>query len=103
TTASLPFPYTTLFRSHKMLQYRDLQSLLPQPDQRSPARDLVINLGGSMERYIWTLNGKKFTEAEPWQLQFGERVRLTFVNNSMKIGRAHVHGMFMQLENGADA
>src|SRR5690606_21118803 len=88
---------------HKMLQYRDLQSLLPQPDQRPPARDLVINLGGSMERYIWTLNGKKFTEAEPWQLQFGERVRLTFVNNSMMAHPMHLHGMFMQLENGADA
>ncbi|MBE0482924.1 MAG: copper resistance system multicopper oxidase [Bacterioplanes sp.] len=88
---------------HKMLQYRDLQSLLPQPDQRPPARDLIIHLGGSMERYIWTLNGKKFTEAKPWQLQFGERVRLTFVNNSMMAHPMHLHGMFMQLETGVDA
>ena len=84
----------------KALQYSDLQSLTPQPDTRAPERELVIRLGGNMERYIWTINGKKFSEAEPLKVKYGERIRLKFVNDSMMAHPMHLHGMFMQLENG---
>ncbi|QNX86999.1 copper resistance system multicopper oxidase [Acinetobacter seifertii] len=87
----------------KALQYSDLQSLTPQPDTRAPERELVIRLGGNMERYIWTINGKKFNEAEPLQVKYGERIRLKFVNESMMAHPMHLHGMFMQLENGQQA
>lgn len=87
----------------KALQYSDLQSLTPQPDTRAPQRELVIRLGGNMERYIWTINGKKFSEAEPLQVKYGERIRLKFVNDSMMAHPMHLHGMFMQLENGQQA
>ncbi len=87
----------------KALQYSDLQSLTPQPDTRAPERELVIHLGGNMERYIWTINGKKFNEAEPLQVKYGERIRLKFVNDSMMAHPMHLHGMFMQLENGQQA
>lgn len=87
----------------KALQYSDLQSLTPQPDTRVPERELVIRLGGNMERYIWTINGKKFSEAEPLQVKYGERIRLKFVNDSMMAHPMHLHGMFMQLENGQQA
>lgn len=87
----------------KALQYSDLQSLTPQPDTRAPKRELVIRLGGNMERYIWTINGKKFNEAAPLQVKYGERIRLKFVNDSMMAHPMHLHGMFMQLENGQQA
>lgn len=87
----------------KALQYSDLQSLTPQPDTRAPERELVIRLGGNMERYIWTINGKKFSEAEPLRVKYGERIRLKFVNDSMMAHPMHLHGMFMQLENGQQA
>lgn len=87
----------------KALQYSDLQSLTPQPDTRAPEQELVIRLGGNMERYIWTINGKKFNEAAPLQVKYGERVRLKFVNDSMMAHPMHLHGMFMQLENGQQA
>lgn len=87
----------------KALQYSDLQSLTPQPDTRAPERELVVRLGGNMERYIWTINGKKFSEAEPLQVKYGERIRLKFVNDSMMAHPMHLHGMFMQLENGQQA
>lgn len=87
----------------RALQYSDLQSLTPQPDTRAPERELVIRLGGNMERYIWTINGKKFSEAEPLQVKYGERIRLKFVNDSMMAHPMHLHGMFMQLENGQQA
>ena len=87
----------------KALQYSDLQSLTPQPDTRAPDRELVIRLGGNMERYIWTINGKKFSEAAPLRVKYGERIRLKFVNDSMMAHPMHLHGMFMQLENGQQA
>ncbi|MCZ3097347.1 copper resistance system multicopper oxidase [Acinetobacter baumannii] len=87
----------------KALQYSDLQSLTPQPDTRAPERELVIRLGGNMERYIWTINGKKFSNTTPLQVKYGERISLKFVNDSMMAHPMHLHGMFMQLENGQQA
>ncbi|WP_168418143.1 multicopper oxidase domain-containing protein [Acinetobacter towneri] len=88
---------------HKALQYADLQALQLQQDTRKPMSELVIRLGGTMERYIWTINGKKFSEAEPLQVQYGERIRIKFINDSMMAHPMHLHGMFMQLENGQTA
>ena len=85
---------------HKALQYSDLKSLTPQKDTRPAERELEVRLGGTMERYIWTINGKKFTEVEPLQVKYGERIRLKFINDSMMAHPMHLHGMFMQLENG---
>ncbi|ENX55155.1 MULTISPECIES: multicopper oxidase domain-containing protein [Acinetobacter] len=89
---------------HKALSYADLQSLKPQPESYSrPAeREVVIRLGGTMERYIWTIDGKKFSDPDfkPLTVRYGERIRLKFVNDSMMAHPMHLHGMFMQLENG---
>ncbi|MBJ8419435.1 copper resistance system multicopper oxidase [Acinetobacter courvalinii] len=88
----------------KALTYADLQSLQPQPEKyRRPAeREVVIRLGGTMERYIWTIDGKKFSDPDfkPLTVRYGERIRLKFVNDSMMAHPMHLHGMFMQLENG---
>lgn len=88
---------------HKALQYSDLKALTPQPDSRAAESELVIRLGGTMERYLWTINGKKFSDAEPLQVNYGERIRLKFINDSMMAHPMHLHGMFMQLENGQSA
>lgn len=87
----------------KALQYSDLKSLTPQPDTREASSELVIRLGGTMERYIWTINGKKFSDAEPLKVKYGERIRIKFINDSMMAHPMHLHGMFMQLENGQAA
>lgn len=87
----------------KALRYSDLKSLHPQADTRAAASELVIRLGGTMERYIWTINGKKFSDAEPLKVKFGERIRIKFINDSMMAHPMHLHGMFMQLENGQPA
>ena len=85
---------------HRALSYKDLRYDGRQSDQRQPQRDITVRLGGNMERYIWTLNGKKFADASPIQLEYGERVRLTFINETMMAHPMHMHGMFVQLENG---
>jgi len=90
-------------KGHKALSYADLRSAHTQKDIRDPQRTIEVRLGGNMERYLWTINGKKFEEAEPIQLTLGERVRLTFINESMMAHPMHLHGMFVQLDNGQPA
>ena len=85
---------------NKALQYSDLKSLTSQKDTREATSELVVRLGGTMERYIWTINGKKFSDAEPLKVKYGERIRIKFINDSMMAHPMHLHGMFMQLENG---
>ena len=87
----------------KVLSYSDLRYLGIQKDTRQPERTIDVTLGGNMERYIWTINNKKFSEAEPIHLKYGERVRLNFTNETMMAHPMHLHGMFVQLENGQTA
>ena len=90
-------------RGDKVLSYADLRYLDEQPDTRAAQREIVVTLGGNMERYIWTLNGNTMEEAEPIALRFGERAKLTFVNETMMAHPMHLHGMFVQLANGQPA
>ena len=90
---------------HKALSYADLRSLRQQTDTRPPEREIVVSLGGSMTRFIWTINGHKFGDEgfKPLQLRYGERVKLRFENTSMMAHPMHLHGMFVQLDNGQPA
>lgn len=87
----------------RALSYADLKSYEPQADARPAEREIVVRLGGNMERYIWTINGVKGDQAKPIDLRQGERVKLTFVNESMMAHPMHLHGMFVQLVNGQPA
>ena len=82
---------------------RDLVAAKPNPDARAPTREIVIRITGNMERYMWSLNGVPFEQAPPVNVQFGERVRITFVNETMMAHPMHLHGMFFEIENGAPA
>lgn len=84
----------------KRLAYEDLQALDPNRDLREPTRDVVLRLTGDMERYFWTLNGKKFSDSDPIELTVGERVRLLMTNETMMEHPMHLHGVFMELQNG---
>jgi FtsP/CotA-like multicopper oxidase with cupredoxin domain len=84
----------------RVLSYADLASATPQADTRLPERDIIVRLTGNMERYIWTINGETMEYAQPIDLRYGERARLTFVNETMMAHPMHLHGMFVQLENG---
>ena len=86
----------------RVLSMRDLVAREARP-AAAPVREIIVRLQGNMERYIWTLNGKKFGEAPPIDVQFGERVRITFINETMMAHPMHLHGMFFEVENGAPA
>ncbi len=86
---------------HRVLTYRDLKSVEPTKDRREPEREIFLHLTGNMERYMWSFDGRKFSEgAEPIVLHYGERVRLTLVNDTMMPHPIHLHGMFFELVNG---
>jgi FtsP/CotA-like multicopper oxidase with cupredoxin domain len=87
----------------KALSYADLRYAGLQKDTRPPEREIDVRLGGNMERYIWTINGKKYEDSGPINLRYGERVRLKFINETMMAHPMHLHGMFVQLENGQPA
>ncbi|MEX2493251.1 MAG: copper resistance system multicopper oxidase [Nitrospirales bacterium] len=88
----------------RVLVYTDLQSLEPYPDQRGPEREIELHLTGHMIRYMWSFDGNKYSDAkEPILFHYGERLRLTFVNDTMMEHPLHLHGMWMHLENGAGA
>ena len=90
--------------SGKVLVYADLKSPKPQPDQREPEREIELHITGNMERYMWSFDGKKYSEAEkPISFRYGERLRLILVNDTMMEHPIHLHGMWMELENGAGA
>jgi len=86
---------------HRVLVYTDLRSLVPNPDQRAPQRELELHLTSNMERYMWSFDGLKFTEVDsPVPLVLNERVRLTFVNDTMMPHPVHLHGMFFDVVTG---
>lgn len=87
----------------RVLTYADLVSLTAQPDGREPSRTVELHITGNMERYMWSFDGKTFLDARTPILQRGERVRLIFANDTMMEHPIHLHGMWMELENGAGA
>ena len=87
----------------RVLTYRDLVALNRNDDSRTPSRQMQIHLTGSMERYMWSFDGTKFSAVsdEPIRFAYNERVRVTLVNNTMMAHPIHLHGHFFELVNGA--
>ncbi len=84
----------------RVLTYADLRNLYPTADTREPEREIELHLTGNMSRYMWSLNGIKFSDAEPLHLKHGERVRFTLVNDTMMSHPMHLHGLWSELETG---
>ena len=82
-----------------VLTYSQLRSLFEDPDGREPTRTIELHLTGHMEKFAWHFNGVKFSDAEPVRLKYGERVRITLVNDTMMSHPIHLHGMWSDLED----
>ncbi len=85
----------------KFLSYADLKAQKPLYEHRAATREIELKLTGNMERYIWSINGVKYADAEPIRLTYGERVRFKFVNTTMMTHPMHLHGMWSILDNGS--
>ena len=84
----------------KVLTYADIRNLTPTLDPREPEREIQLHLTGNMSRYMWSMNGINFADAEPLQLKYGERVRIVLVNDTMMTHPIHLHGVWSELETG---
>ncbi len=85
----------------RVLTAADLESAFADPDGRDPARTLELHLTGNMERYTWGFDGIPFSKAQPIRLNYGERLRVVLVNDTMMEHPIHLHGMWSDLENEA--
>lgn len=84
----------------RVLTYSQLRAAAPWPAFREPTREIELHLTGNMERFTWAIDGIPFDRAKPIEFTYGERLRLTMVNDSMMNHPMHLHGMWMELENG---
>jgi FtsP/CotA-like multicopper oxidase with cupredoxin domain len=83
----------------RVLTYSDLRSTFIDPDGREPGRTIELHLTGHMEKFAWSFDGIKFSDAEPLRLKYGERLRITLVNDTMMTHPIHLHGMWSDLED----
>jgi CopA family copper-resistance protein len=83
----------------RVLTYSDLRSTFIDPDGREPGRTIELHLTGHMEKFAWSFYGIKFSDAEPLRLKYGERLRITLVNDTMMTHPIHLHGMWSDLED----
>jgi CopA family copper-resistance protein len=83
----------------RVLTYADLRSLFDDPDGREPGRTIELHLTGHMERFAWSFDGIKFSDAAPLRLKYGERMRIVLVNDTMMTHPIHLHGMWSDIED----
>ncbi|MEP6897414.1 MAG: copper resistance system multicopper oxidase [Rhodanobacter sp.] len=83
----------------RVLTYADLHTAGGSLDAREPSREIELHLTGNMERYMWSFDGVKFSDARPVHFNSGERLRIVLVNDTMMNHPIHLHGMFGELED----
>ncbi|WP_373056339.1 multicopper oxidase domain-containing protein [Zunongwangia sp. H14] len=64
-----------------------------------PVRNVLLNLTGNMNRYIWSLNGVPLSEADKIKIEGDEVTRITFNNLTMMHHPMHLHGHFFRVIN----
>ena len=71
-------------------------------DKDIPVREVLLNLTGNMNRYIWSMNGIPLSETDKIKINEGEVTRITFNNLTMMHHPMHLHGHFFRVinENG---
>ena len=84
----------------KVLCYADLRSLRSTKEDKYPDREIILHLTGNMERYMWSINGIPYHEAAPLEFHYGERLRITYINDTMMNHPMHLHGLWSDLETG---
>lgn len=72
-------------------------------EENKPVREMLFNLTGNMNRYVWSINGVPLSEASKIKIKKGEVVRITLNNLTMMHHPMHLHGHFFRVlnKNGA--
>jgi len=77
----------------------------PEPtdfNSDKPIKEMLFNLTGNMNRYVWSINGVPLSETDKIKIKQGEVVRITLNNLTMMHHPMHLHGHFFRVlnENG---
>ena len=83
----------------RVLTLADLRSDFADPDGREPGRTLELHLTGNMERYAWGFDGVPYSQSQPIRFDYGERLRIVLVNDTMMEHPIHLHGMWSDIED----
>ncbi|MDE3741070.1 multicopper oxidase domain-containing protein [Maribacter polysaccharolyticus] len=67
-----------------------------------PVNDVLLNLTGNMQRYVWSMNGVPLSETDKINIKGGEVTRITLNNLTMMHHPMHLHGHYFRVinENG---
>lgn len=79
-----------------LTQEAALRAVHPLTERQATASQMLM-LEGSMQPYVWTLNGATWADHVPVTAKSGERFELTFHNMSMMGHPMHLHGHSFQV------
>lgn len=75
-----------------------LEALYPL-SQKKVDKQLLVELGGNMATYIWTINGQAWPESTPLVVEKGQRVEIVFKNTTAMSHPMHLHGHVFQVKS----
>ncbi|WP_246085347.1 multicopper oxidase domain-containing protein [Paucihalobacter ruber] len=61
--------------------------------------ELLLNLTGNMNRYVWSINGVPLSETDKIKIKGGEVTRITLNNLTMMHHPMHLHGHYFRVVN----
>tara|TARA_R100000306_G_scaffold38848_1_gene38573 strand:- start:1772 stop:3688 length:1917 start_codon:yes stop_codon:yes gene_type:complete len=64
-----------------------------------PVKEILLNLTGNMNRYIWSMNGVPLSETDQIKINHKEVTRITLNNLTMMHHPMHLHGHFFRVIN----
>ena len=64
-----------------------------------PVNDILLNLTGNMQRYVWSMNGVPLSETDKIKIKSGEVTRITLNNLTMMHHPMHLHGHYFRVVN----
>jgi FtsP/CotA-like multicopper oxidase with cupredoxin domain len=65
----------------------------------APVKEMRFELTGNMNRYVWSMDNKVFSESDKIPVKKGEILRITLYNNSMMRHPMHLHGFDFRVIN----
>ncbi len=68
-------------------------------DKSLPVKEILLNLTGNMQRYIWSMNGVPLSETDKIKINHKEVTRITLNNLTMMHHPMHLHGHFFRVIN----
>ncbi|HKQ32802.1 MAG TPA: multicopper oxidase domain-containing protein, partial [Thermodesulfobacteriota bacterium] len=84
-----------------MPPYDMLRSVQPTTlPKGNETKEFTLVLGGDMDRYVWTINGKTLSADDTIRIRKGENVRFILENKTMMHHPMHLHGHFFRVLNG---